>query len=81
MTPTEAHAIAEAVVDRRDELVRWMHLYETDPVMSGWTDLAAEHRAELDILERLLLFANVAEMQPTVAPETESEIAYANGNR
>ena len=62
MTAAEAHAIAVAVVDRRDELVRWMHLYETDPVMKGWTDLAAEHRAELDILERLLLFANVAQM-------------------
>jgi hypothetical protein len=54
MNPAEAHAIQE----RRAHLVRCVEMYEEH----GWTDLVAEYRIRLDELDRLLLFANVAEM-------------------
>ena len=58
MTTTEAEHIAVAVQERRAHLVRCVAMYEE----RGWTDLAAEYRVRLDELDRLLLFANVAEM-------------------
>jgi hypothetical protein len=60
-----AEALAVAVQDRRAHLVRCVAMYET----RGWTDLAAEYRVRLDELDRLLLFANVAEMsEPAKCP-------------
>ena len=56
MTATET--LAEDVQERRAHLVRCVEMYEEH----GWDDLAAEYRVRLDELDRLLLFANVAEM-------------------
>ena len=72
MTTAEAHAIAVAVQERRDELARYRDWYATNPVGKEWTDLARENAIRLDELDRLLLFANVAEM-------TEGEKAEAFG--
>jgi len=71
MTTTEAHAIARAVQDRRAELRRYLDWYATNPVGKTWTEgtaSVAEYRARLDELDRLLLFANVAEMTEGADP-------------
>ncbi len=54
----EAHLLRVATEERRAHLVRCVEMYEA----RGWTDLAAEYAIRLDEVERLLLFANVAEM-------------------
>ena len=56
MTTTETLAVA--IQERRAHLVRCVAMYEE----RDWTDLAAEYAIRLDELDRLLLFANVAEM-------------------
>jgi len=67
---TAAEALVQAVQERRAHLVRCVEMYEE----RGWTDLAAEYRVRLDELDRLLLFANVAEM-------TEGEARAMAGDR
>jgi hypothetical protein len=49
---------AKAIEERRAHLVRCIAMYGE----RGWTDLLIEYKARLDELDRLLLFANVAEM-------------------
>jgi len=70
MTTAECHAIAVAVQERRAHLVRCVEMYEA----RGWDALLAEYRVRLDEVDRLLLFANVAEM-------TEGEARAMAGNR
>jgi len=74
MTTAEAHAIAVAVQERRAELARYRDWYATNTVGREWTDLARENAIRLDELDRLLLFANVAEM-------SEGEARAMAGNR
>jgi hypothetical protein len=62
------HLLRVATEERRAHLVRCVEMYEA----RGWDALLAEYRIRLDELDRLLLFANVAEL-------TEGEKAEAFG--
>jgi hypothetical protein len=63
MTPAET--LVQAVQERRAELRRYLDWFGTDPVGRDWMTgpaSVAEYRVRLDELDRLLLFANVAEV-------------------